>query len=198
MEGVVIPRWEWREFADHFPPPFRPAEATPARSQEEFYLLSLASSQNVKVREGRLEIKELERREGELELWRPTLKEAFPVDRDALVLAFRAWQLPVPADLPAQCDLDTLIHDIIPSQPLLRAVRLTKRRVRLTEFACRGEWIELGIDGRRWEGIAFEDEDPAKLLAFLTQMHLTPWRNESYPQALKRFLALPVSARAAT
>jgi exopolyphosphatase/guanosine-5'-triphosphate,3'-diphosphate pyrophosphatase len=196
--AAIIPRWEWREFAEHFPPPFLPGADAPIKEQGEIYFLSLRSSQNVKVREGRLEIKELDRREHGLELWRPTLKAEFPVGRDALLEAFRAWNVAAPTNLPEQSDLPTLLGSILQTQPLIRPVTLLKRRVRLTEFECRGEWVELVIDGRRWQGIAFEDEDPARLGAFLERMHLTPSRNESYPQALKRFLALPVSARAAT
>jgi exopolyphosphatase / guanosine-5'-triphosphate,3'-diphosphate pyrophosphatase len=194
----VTPRWEWREFADHFPPPFIPTAGVPAKEQKEIYLLSLRSVQNVKIREDRLEIKELERREGELELWRPTLKAPFPVDRAALLEAFRVWKVAPPATLPEQCDLLTLLDTILPAHPELRAVALTKRRFRFAEFECQGEWVLLGINGRPWQGIAFEDEDPVRLGAFLERMHLTPWRNESYPQALKRFLALPASVRAAT
>ena len=70
-----MPRWEWRTFGDRFgEADSRFASLAPDRVQEsdEVYLLSRASDASVKVRDGLMDVKRLERTNDDgLEQWKP-------------------------------------------------------------------------------------------------------------------------------
>ena len=79
----IVPRWEWRVAGE-------PAEAAARRladlasesprESDELYVLSANAEDSVKVRDGLLDVKHLERVSDEgLQQWRPVLKAAFPL-----------------------------------------------------------------------------------------------------------------------
>ena len=74
--GVTGLRWEWRTEADLDAPAGEVAES------DEVYFLSDSSDASVKLRDGRLDVKVLERVEDGLQLWRPVVKAEFPLDAD--------------------------------------------------------------------------------------------------------------------
>lgn len=77
----IIPRWEWRCFGQQF----GDAETCliahgldKLQYSDEIYLLSLVSDANVKIRDGLMDVKQLEQTDTHgFELWRPVLKDAF-------------------------------------------------------------------------------------------------------------------------
>ena len=77
MENIV-PRWEWRTFGQDFgnaEKHFATLHAERVQSSEEIYLLAAGSNANVKIRDGLLDIKILERVDANgLEQWRPAIK----------------------------------------------------------------------------------------------------------------------------
>ena len=79
----IIPRWEWRTFGESFGPAEELLAArTPERehSSDELYLLSQESDASVKIRDGLMDVKQLEAVDGNgLEQWRPVLKTGFPL-----------------------------------------------------------------------------------------------------------------------
>ncbi len=74
MANIIL-RWEWRTFGEQFgEADARFAALTEERVQqsEEVYLVATASEANVKIRDGLLDIKLLERVDSNgLEQWRP-------------------------------------------------------------------------------------------------------------------------------
>jgi len=191
----VVPRWEWRAFERSFvvPPSGADAERFDAPvERDETYLLSLLSPHNVKIRDGRVDIKRLERTEANgLELWRPVLKGAFPIETGALAAACEAWGIPGPAgDTPAH-SLAELLQNVVVPHRQLRIVTLTKRRLPITVAGCRGERAHITVGGHHWNTVTFEDADPARVLAALAELKLDPTANENFPRALKRILGLP-------
>lgn len=190
----VVPRWEWRSFARRFPARFSLADSPELQAispQDELYLLSSCSQDNVKVRQGRIEVKELVARDPDgLELWRPTLKAVFPLAREALVAIARAWKIDLPMGLPAACDEPTLLDRVVAVDPALCRVPIRKRRLRFTDRPCPGEWVEILAAGERWESIAFEDAEPRRLVQYLRSADLDPRTNLSYPEGLKRLVGL--------
>jgi exopolyphosphatase / guanosine-5'-triphosphate,3'-diphosphate pyrophosphatase len=74
-----VNRWEWRTFgarADVF------GDRSPEREQEsdELYILSVARGDTVKVRDGLMDVKRLERvNDDGLEQWTPIMKVEFPL-----------------------------------------------------------------------------------------------------------------------
>ena len=77
-------RWECRTEADVDAPAGEVAES------DEVYFLSDSSDASVKLRDGRLDVKVLERVEDGLQLWRPVVKAEFPLDADAVDRVVRA------------------------------------------------------------------------------------------------------------
>lgn len=191
----VVPRWEWRAFERSFVTPpggDEPAAVDAPVERDETYLLSLLSPHNVKIRDGRLDIKRLERTGADgLERWRPVFKEAFPIDADTLATACEAWGIPGPAgDTPAHSLADLLRNVVVPHRQL-RIVTLTKRRLPISVAGCRGERAHITVGGHHWNSVSFEDADPARVLAALAELKLDPAANENFPRALKRILGLP-------
>lgn len=167
----IVPRWEWRTFGPRVPLPLEfwdGAAGLQEAESEETYLLSPMSPHNVKLREGRVEIKRLERTDAAgLELWQPTLKESFPVSHETL-------------------EKICLALGVLP-------VTISKRRTRLSIFDCSGEHVELHVGHERWESLAFEDEHPDRILAVLHHLHIDSRLNESYPRALRRIVGQPTT-----
>ncbi|HUX32393.1 MAG TPA: hypothetical protein VMV51_00865 [Gemmatimonadaceae bacterium] len=191
----VVPRWEWRAFERSFvlPPSAAEVERFDAPvERDETYLLSLLSPHSVKIRDGRLDIKRLERSEAHgLELWRPVLRAAFPVEAGALAAGCDAWGVPGPAgDTPAH-SLADLVRNVVVPHRQLRIVTLTKRRLPITVAGCRGERAQITVGGHHWNTVVFEDADPGRVLAALAELKLDPAANENFPRALKRILGLP-------
>lgn len=83
MVRRIAARWEWRTFGGQFgEAEGRFAALSPERVQEsdELYVLSLKSDASVKIREGLIDVKLLERVYVDgLEQWKPAIKEAFPL-----------------------------------------------------------------------------------------------------------------------
>ena len=83
MSAAIVPRWEWRTFGDDFgDADDRLGALPPERDEEsdEVYLLSLASDASVKIRDGLMDVKQLEHvNDDGLEQWRPIMKAAFPL-----------------------------------------------------------------------------------------------------------------------
>src|SRR5690349_24220585 len=90
----IVPRWEWRTFGDRFgEAEGRFAALSPERKQEsdEIYLVSLKSDASVKVRDGLMDVKQLQRVDSSgLEQWKPTMKAAFPLSADQVLLVMKA------------------------------------------------------------------------------------------------------------
>ena len=94
--ATIVPRWEWRQFGDI---QARLEETGPERVQEsdELYLLSPVSDASVKVRDGLMDVKRLQRvDEHGLEQWLPVLKAPFPLTPDGVSVVARALEMPAP------------------------------------------------------------------------------------------------------
>ena len=198
VAGIVVaadvtPRWEWRTFV-RGTLPLRHDLLTwvgaPEAPRDETYLLSACSEDNVKVRNLHLEIKRLERRNSGLELWIPVLRAAFPVGMRVLDRVYAAWRVREPVPRQTRYTLAELEHEIVSPAAALRAVLVTKRRTRIESRECHGELVELLVQGERWESVAFEDPDPARVLNAVRHLALARFANTSYPAALKRIAGL--------
>jgi exopolyphosphatase/guanosine-5'-triphosphate,3'-diphosphate pyrophosphatase len=96
---VLVPRWEWRTFGDQFAEAEAVLAAAPSitRNSADTYLLGPTPDVNAKVRNGQLDVKRLQRRDGDLELWSPIFKASFPLSGQDVDALFHHWQLPRPA-----------------------------------------------------------------------------------------------------
>jgi exopolyphosphatase/guanosine-5'-triphosphate,3'-diphosphate pyrophosphatase len=160
----IVPRWEWRTFGPDLGDAERVLGAmTPERvaDSDETYLLSLASDASVKVRDGRVDVKRLERTgDGGLELWRPALKASFPLAAADVATTLAALGAAVaPLARPAYTR-EQLRDEVLGPAPGLRAIGVRKHRAHYTIDGCMAELTELATDAGTTRTIAIESEDP--------------------------------------
>jgi exopolyphosphatase/guanosine-5'-triphosphate,3'-diphosphate pyrophosphatase len=190
----IVPRWEWRTFGRRIPLPAGSLKGDPrnATPSSDTYIVSSRSTDNVKVRGGRLEMKRLERVDDNgLELWNPVVSVPLPADSAELTAVWQAWGAWPPA-LDRPLALDDIVREVVTGAPWLRAVAVTKRRVPLLLSECRGEFVELQVAGERWESVAIEGEAPGRVRDALRRLGLDRHENVNSPRWLARLVITPV------
>jgi exopolyphosphatase/guanosine-5'-triphosphate,3'-diphosphate pyrophosphatase len=181
-------RWEWRTFGDSFgSAESRLASLTPERVQvsDDLYLLSRNSDASVKVRDGVMDVKELQRvDEDGLEQWWPVLKAPYPLGADDFGVLGEALGVPVPPPDGA-ASLETLAEKLAGASPDLMAVTVHKRRERHTIGGCMAELTEMRTDLGTTRTIAIESEDPARVTAAVRELGLDARHNVNVARGLK-------------
>lgn len=153
--------------------------------------MSRVSPHNVKIRAGQLDVKMLEAtRAPGLELWRPALTAPLPVAADALEPLWRAWAVAPPVLRQPAYGIDQLLREIVDSIPALRAISVTKHRVRIALDGCAGEHARIEVAGRELVTIAFEDVDPERVRRAVRAAGLQALPTSNYPAALKRVIGV--------
>ena len=186
---MIVPRWEWRTFGERFgDAEDRLAPLTPelVRESDEVYLLSPAADETVKLRDGLLDVKNLERVNHDgLEQWNPVLKEGFPLSAEAVGVALTA--LGVPPPFPASL---STVEDVVAAGKELVAVPVRKHRVHYALSGCMAELTDVRTDSAATRTIAVEAEDPALVIAAVRELGLSERPNVSFPRGLKTLLGL--------
>ena len=187
MDGIV-PRWEWRTFARTVPSVDAVLETTEraVEESEELYLLT-PGGDNVKVRNGLMDIKVLRETDGYgLQRWEPILKAPFPLDEEAARTVFHGLRVPVPA-LPSDgLSLEAVLAAAgvgSPGGPRLLPVR--KRRVRYAVAGCQAERSVFEHEGLRATSIAVESTDPAAVMAAVDALGLSAYVNQDVRTGLR-------------
>lgn len=191
-------RWEWRTFARSpaYSSLLSEKQSGNIRLSRELYILSLASPNNVKIRDDILDIKLLVSLDAAgLEQWRPVLKTEFPLDDDAMDAVWSAWGLPLPVVRASRCSREEFLDRIVTPEAALCAVHVQKRRSRITVEECQGEHVALTIGGEEWESISFEDLDPFRVWKAVRAIGLENAENTNYPAALKRIVGFNATAQ---
>ncbi len=187
----IVPRWEWRVVGEPAEAAARRlADLTPEREREsdEVYVVARDAEDSVKIRDGLLDVKHLERVSDEgLQQWRPVLKAAFPLsatDVGTMLGALRAaGATPEPVGT-----LDELLDRIVRPRDDLRAVEVHKRRRHVTVGGCMAEVTDLRAGGSDVRTVAVESEDPERLLAVVRELGLDAAPNTSVPRALRELV----------
>src|SRR3954471_12109423 len=186
MTGTAT-RWEWRTFGDDFGAVDDAAANLPAsavQESDEVYFLA-AGGENVKVRDGVLDIKVLrETDEVGLHRWEPILKATSPLSAADITTAFEALRQPVPTLERDGYTLEQFEPELIGPNRAVRAVPVHKRRVRYRIHGCMAEGSEFVVAGRRVRTIAIESEDPAAVWAAVKAVGLHEHVNLSVPDGL--------------
>lgn len=194
MTQEIIPRWEWRAFGDDFGGtgnPFSGYQASGSQESDEIYFLSPATSENVKVRNGLLDIKKFQRANADgLEQWKPVLKHGFPLPAVETKSMFDVLGVTLPALARAEYTLQQLIDELIAPVPGMRVVKVHKTRTRYTVEGCMAEMVEVTADGKATRTIALELEDADKIIAAVRKLGLQSYGNISYPKGLKRLVGM--------
>ena len=185
---MIVPRWEWRTFAGSVPSADAVFETTePAvQESEELYLLT-PDGDNVKVRDGLMDIKVLRETDGYgLQRWEPVLKAPFPLDEEAARTVFHGLRLPLPA-LPSEgMSLEAVLAAAGVDGPAgPRLLRVRKQRFRYTVAGCQAERTVFEHDGRRVRSIAVESTDPAAVVAAVDALGLSAFVNQDVRTGLR-------------
>ncbi|MGD2112414.1 MAG: hypothetical protein PVI50_03430 [Gammaproteobacteria bacterium] len=195
MNGIV-PRFEFRTFGRDFARIEEnirrlSADETLRESREVYILRPKQWQRNIKIRGGRLEVKELiEQRDG-LQRWNPAGQWTFPLKagelENSILPGLRSDdRRPGTQGLSKQRLLGELVRD---SHVLWRA-NVFKRRVGYTTGECSTEIDEILVNGALVRSVAIESEDADAVVAIRRELGLADHENVSYPLAIARIMGL--------
>ena len=192
----IIPRYEFRTFAQNFgkvETGMRElSKCEMIRESSEIYIVSAANSENnTKIRDRKMDIKELVEKKRGLERWNPRMKGEFPMKLDVIQNeVFPAFSVEEPEFKRDEYTLKQYLDEIIIPHPRLLAVQVFKRRFAFTINGCITEIAHLLINGAAIQTVAVELEDVEAILKALEMLGLTEYENVNYLLAIKRILSL--------
>ena len=193
----IIPRWEYRIFADDLDAVernIRAHERTRVKESEEDYIVCRSSGNNVKVRDDLLDIKQLENiNDDTLEQWMPVLKVGFPCPADDVARIFSAFDLARPGLEREEYTYDQFINEVVGGSDELTVVKVTKKR---TGFMIREvivEVAEVTFNGIPTKTAAAEHTDPALVMEVVRELGLDAFPNVNYIKAMKRAVGMEVA-----
>jgi len=190
----IVLRWEWRCFAPSLATIARavsiPSDAA-LRQSDEIYVLDARGTENVKIRDGALDIKRFRQIDADgLELWEPVSKARFPLSRSDLAAVSAVWPLLLET-LPRETyTIEQFIEEVISLRAYLHVVRVHKSRRVFTFAGCIAELVRLAVESRTLESFSLEHEDAKRILAALHTLGLDGHANTNYSLGLRRALGL--------
>jgi len=156
------------------------------QESDELYLLSSESDASVKVRDGLMDVKRLDRVDDDgLEQWRPVMKASFPLSAAEVLAVIEALGAQDRSLQRAEYTLDELVAEVVQARADLLAIGVRKRREHFTVGGAMTELSELRTDHGSARTIAVESEDPALIIAAVRELGLSGRRNVSVPRKLK-------------
>jgi exopolyphosphatase/guanosine-5'-triphosphate,3'-diphosphate pyrophosphatase len=192
--GGIVPRWEWRTFGDNFGAAetlLEQQDAERAQESDEIYLLSQKGDASVKVRDGLMDVKQLEAVNGDgLEQWRPVLKGSFPLSSADVATMLGALGVPALETTRDAYTLDQLLVEVVESDQSLTAVDVHKRRAHYRIGGSMAELSEISSGGRSSRTIVVEGEDPELVSATVRELGLEGRPNVCLARGLKTMLGL--------
>ena len=197
MVASVNPRHEFRLFGNALSKieekimALSPREKT--RRMDSVYLLTpFKRKNNVKIREGIMDIKVLEQEHAGLQQWNPFLVGEFPLDADIIkTVVFPALGVESPVFEREKYTLGQFIAEVITIDPDLAVAYVWKIRHAYTVADCITEVAEIKVNGASIQTICIESEDAGKVLEAKKLLGIdSNVENVSYPLALKRIMGL--------
>jgi exopolyphosphatase/guanosine-5'-triphosphate,3'-diphosphate pyrophosphatase len=178
-------RWEFRTFGARFGgAEDRLGAMEPERvvESDETYLLSADGVDAVKVRDGLMDVKHLERVDDDgLELWKPAMKSPLPISAADARAVLAALRVTAPVDR----DTYDLAHLVRAADGAVRVVGVHKRRRHCTIGGCMAELTDVRTGDRSTRTIAIESEDPARVVSVVRDLGLGSRPNMSVPRGLR-------------
>jgi len=193
---TIIPRYEFRAFAQSFglvEDKIRNFSACEKyRESREVYILSADNSENnTKIRDERMDIKVLEKKEQGLEQWSPRMKGGFPMAVETICdEVFPAFGVSVPQLKRSHYTLDQFLNEVIAPHRELSAAQLFKRRFGFTVNGCITEIGELLVNAAAIKTVAVESEDAEAVLQTQEMLGLREYENVNYLLAIKRIIGM--------
>ncbi len=159
------------------------------RQSDEIYIMSRANDlNNMKIRDGKMDIKTFVTKEQGLEQWNPLMKGEFPLAAKMLSDdVFPAFQVTPPAFDQDSYTLDEFLA-MVAAHPELQAVKVHKHRFgyMVNDTIC--EVAEVLINGARVMTINSESTEIEDILKTMELTGLTGVENINYLQAIKRVI----------
>ena len=199
MVSSVIPRYEFRIFGNDLTKyedkikEFSEKEMT--REMDSVYLLTpWKRKNNVKIREGVMDIKNLDQEYEGLQQWNPFLVGKFPLKAEVIKsVVFPALGIESPVFERKKYTLDQFISEVVSIDPDLAVAYVWKTRHAFTVNDCITEIAEIKVNGAFIKTICIEAEDSDKVLEAKKMIGIgSDVENVSYPLALKRIMGLAV------
>ena len=199
MVSAVIPRYEFRIFGNDLTKyedkikEFSEKEMT--REMDSVYLLTpWKRKNNVKIREGVMDIKNLDQEYEGLQQWNPFLVGKFPLKAEVIKsVVFPALGIESPVFGRKKYSLDQFISEVVSIDPDLAVAYVWKTRHAFTVNDCITEIAEIKVNGAFIKTICIEAEDPDKVMEAKKMIGIdNDAENVSYPLALKRIMGLAV------
>jgi hypothetical protein len=192
----IIPRWEYRIFADGLGAVegnIRAHECTRVLDSAEDYIICRSSGNNVKIRDGLLDIKQLENiNDDTLEQWMPVLKVGFPCPADDVARIFSAFDLTRPEMTRNEYAYDQFIAEVIGGIDDLAVVKVVKKRHGFMIREAIVEVAEVTFDGVPLKTAAAEHIDPVLVMELVRELGLDAFPNVNYIKAMKRVVGMEV------
>jgi len=187
----IVPRWEWRAFGASFPVAEEHLASHDPHSiqdSDETYLLSSHGDASVKVRDGLMDVKHIERANDDgLELWTPVMKAAFPLSTHDVESVLATLNVAIPL-LEHAYEFNDVLSDLIAADPDLRSAGVHKRRARYVIDDCMVELTEISAEGRTTQSLAVESTDPDLVSRIVRRFGHDPHHNVSVARGLKALL----------
>ncbi len=192
--SAIIPRWEWRCFAERrgdLEPAVGSQPPDRVHESDEIYVLSTEGTDAVKVRDGLMDVKHLVTvDENGLQQWVPVLKAEFPLPSADVGAVLAALRVDSPSLGRATYSWRELLEDVIGPNPDLVLAEVHKRRERHTLGGCLAELTEVRSGRSSVFTLAVESEDPALVLAVVREVGLPLRPNVSFARGLKHLLGV--------
>ena len=197
MVTSVIPRYEFRVFGNNLDSIKeiieKQSDKEMTRQMDSVYLLTpWKRKNNIKIREGVMDIKVLEQEHESLEQWSPFLVGEFPMKAKIIKTSvFPALGVESPVFERKEYTLKQFINEVVSVDPDLAVAYVWKTRHAYTVAGCITEIAEIKVNGTSVSTICIESEDPNKVIEAKNILGIDKkTENVNYPLALKRFMGL--------
>ena len=190
----IKPRYEFRVWADTLAPVRERIErlASPKQTfSQETYLVSATTDKcNAKIRAALMDIKVLVAEDRGLEQWKPILKGEFPLESSVIATqVFPSLELPPPVLAKSEYTLDEFLGDVMPAEPRITIVDVSKTRYQFSIGVCAAEYAQITLNGTPRDTVAVESVDPDAVLKLVGDLGVRE-ANTSYIREIKRALGL--------
>ncbi len=163
------------------------------KESAEDYIVCRSSGNNVKVRDGLLDIKQLENtNEDTLEQWMPVLKVGFACPRGRRRQDLLGLRTAAPEMKRDEYTYDQFITEVVGGVDELAVVKVVKKRHGFMIREAIVEVAEVTFDGVPLKTAAAEHIDPALVMELVRELGLDAFPNVNYIKAMKRVVGMEV------
>ena len=198
MEEITfIPKYEFRIFGQSFGSLEtliqENAEYKSEQYNEEIYLLTAADNENnVKIRNGKMDMKILEENMVGLEFWTQYMIGDFPMDKEIIAnTVFPALGVPSPTFDRNDYSLNQFLNELVYFDPDVIVAYTFKHHKNYVFNNCELEITEVLVNNSFIKTICVESQNYEDVLKVKTLLKIDDKTdNVSYPKALKRIMGL--------